>query len=158
MRVIWLASSSLKLKCSTVLWVDLHLWWQLRSVSHDLYVRYIQLITYLLHFLFSLFYIYWRFIQCSQEHVTVTLPWTRLIQSLPAHSPSLRFIWMFSSHLCLGLPGESFPFWFSGNIFCAFLISALHAAWSLWYVRWRVQIIKLLLMQFSPTFCYFSLA
>jgi hypothetical protein len=89
----------------------------------------------------SAFYIYWRFIKCSQELAARTLPWTRLIQYSPAHCISLRLILMLFPHLCLGLPGGSLPFWFSGkSVMCN--AHMVFAFWTMlltlrnWWFHW----------------------
>jgi hypothetical protein len=69
---------------------------------------------------------------------------------------------MFSTYLCRGLPSGLFPSGFPTNIlnaflFAPFILNVLPFSSSLTYHSnwWRVQIMKLLIMQFTPTSCHF---
>jgi hypothetical protein len=86
-----------------------------------------------------------------------------LVHTTPA-SLSLRSILILSSHLCLGLPSGLFPSGFPTNILYAFLFFPIHStclALLIFFAlisnyAWRkVQVMKLLIMQFSPTSCHF---
>jgi hypothetical protein len=54
---------------------------------------------------FPEFYETRRFIRALHR----SLSWPRSIQSIPSHHISLRFIFIFYTHLRLGLPGDLFP-------------------------------------------------
>jgi hypothetical protein len=95
-----------------------------------------------------------------------SLSWARSIQSTPSHPISLSTL-ILSAHLLFGLPSSLFPYGFPTNILYAFLFSP-HSCYmpcpshSPWLDRsnyvWRgVQVMKLLLMPFSPIFCHLSL-
>jgi hypothetical protein len=77
----------------------------------------------------------------------------------------LRYILILSIHLRLGLPRGLFPSGLPTNILHAFLFSpfvphTLPISFSLTYhsnYTWRIaEVMKLLIMQFSPTSCHFS--
>jgi hypothetical protein len=83
---------------------------------------------------------------------------TRLIQStLPHHMP-LRSILILSTHLHLGIPSGPLPSGAPTNIFspiCATCFSISPSlAWS-FYTWQRVHVMKLLIMEFSPTVRHF---
>jgi hypothetical protein len=90
-----------------------------------------------------------------------SLSWAISIQSTPSHPISLRSILILSTHLRLGLPSGLFHSGFPTNILYAFLFSPhscylLHPSHPPWldysnYTWRRVQLMKLLIMQFSPT-------
>jgi hypothetical protein len=78
---------------------------------------------------------------------------------------SLRFSLILSSHLRLDLSSSLFPSGFPTNILYAFLLSNAcympyrsHPPWldHSNYTWGRVQVMKLLIMQFSPTSCHFT--
>jgi hypothetical protein len=75
---------------------------------------------------------------------------SQIYQSIPSHLMSLRSILILSTHLHLGLPCGLFP---SGYMTCP-----PHPPWldHSNYTWRRVQIMKLLIMQFSPTSCHFT--
>jgi hypothetical protein len=88
------------------------------------------------------------------------LSYARSIQSIPPHTISLRSISILSTHLHLVLPSGFIPSGFPTNVLHAFLLSpfVLHAlpiSASLTdhsnYVWAGVQVMKLLIMQFSPS-------
>jgi hypothetical protein len=91
------------------------------------------------------------------------LSWARWILSIPPHPISLRFSLILSSHLCVGLRGCLF--WLSHqNGKCITLLPhscympySSHPPWldHSNYTWRRVQVMKLLVMQFSPISCYF---
>jgi hypothetical protein len=91
-----------------------------------------------------------------------SLSWARLIQSIPSHPISLRFILKVFTHLSLGLPSGLFHSSFPINILHAFLPHSCympcpsHPPWldHSNYTWRRVQVMKLI-MQFSPTSSHF---
>ena len=86
-----------------------------------------------------------------------------LIQSMLPHATSWSSSLILSSHLCLGLPSGLLPLGFSTKTLYAHLLFPIHATCplpshsrfdhpnSVW---WAIQIIKLLIMQFSPLPCH----
>jgi hypothetical protein len=89
---------------------------------------------------FPPFYRTWRFIAMFTRALQWSLSLARSIQSIPSHHISLRSIVILSTHVHLGLP---------------FMLHALPISssltWSFYnYIWWRVQVMKLLIMQFSP--------
>jgi len=87
------------------------------------------------------------------------LIWARSIQSMPSHPTSCRSILILSSHLCLGLLSGLFPSGLPTKIMYTPLLSPMcymprpshsssfdHPN----HTDWGVQIIKLLIMLFSP--------
>jgi hypothetical protein len=52
------------------------------------------------------------------------------MQSIPLHSSYLRSILILSSHLCLGLSSDVFPFGFSTKTVYPFIIVAMRATYS----------------------------
>ena len=114
---------------------------------------------------FPAFYGTRRFINVFTTACHLPLFGARSIQSMPPHLPSWRSILILSSHLCLGLPSGLFPSCFPTKTLYGHLPSpymqhappiSFFSTWSLeWY--WQgVQVIKLLIMQFSPLPCYLS--
>jgi hypothetical protein len=111
---------------------------------------------------FPIFYGTRGFITMFTRALHWSLPWGRSIQSIPPYPISLRPILILSTHLRLGLP--SGLLWLSP-------ISYMHPSLplscympcpshSLWldhsnYIWRRIQVMKLLSMQFSPTSCHF---
>jgi hypothetical protein len=90
-----------------------------------------------------------------------SLSWAISIQSTPSYPISLRSILILTTHLRLGLPSGLFPSGFPTNILYAFFFypnscymprpfhpSRLDYSNYTWR---RVQVMKLLIMQFSPT-------
>jgi hypothetical protein len=86
------------------------------------------------------------------------------IQSIPSYPVSLRYILILSTHLRLDLLSDFFPLAFPTNILCVFLFFSLcympclsHPPWLHHsnYIWRKVQVMKLLIMQFSPTSCHF---
>jgi hypothetical protein len=93
-----------------------------------------------------------------------SLSWARSIQSIPPHPNSLRSILILSYYLRLGFTGSLFLSGFPGKILYAFLYSpfVLHALPC--QLRWldhcnytwrRIQVVKLLVMQFAPNYYHF---
>jgi hypothetical protein len=90
----------------------------------------------------------------------LSLSWARWIQSTPSHLITLTSIIMLSYHLRLDLPNCLFPSGFLTKILHAFLISPMrstfpaHLTPPLFYqpndIWWSAQVMKLLIMQFSP--------
>jgi hypothetical protein len=62
----------------------------------------------------------------TQRALHWSLPWARLIQSIPLHPVSLRSILILSTHLYLHLPSGLFPSGFPTNILYAFVFP-IHA-------------------------------
>jgi hypothetical protein len=98
-------------------------------------------------------------------HIHKSHAWAKSIQSTPPHPISLRSILILSSHRRLRLPTGLFPPGFPIRTLCAFLFSP-HACYMPcpshpnWldhsnYIWQRVQVMKLLITQFSPTSYYF---
>jgi hypothetical protein len=98
-------------------------------------------------------------LSCSQEPSTG--PYHQSDQSTPPHPISLKSILILSTHLRLGL--TSGLFWISHE--CPICIHLLHSCYMSCpsrlrfghsnYAWIRVQVMKLLIMQCSPTFCHF---
>jgi hypothetical protein len=92
-----------------------------------------------------------------------TGPYLEPYQSNPLHPISLRSILILPAHLRLGLPsGLSSSGFLTNNAFhfSPFVLHAppIHPSWldhSNYYTWRRVQYMKLLIMQFSPTSCHF---
>jgi hypothetical protein len=93
------------------------------------------------------------------------LSWARSIQFTSPHPVSLRSILILSTHLIFGLPCDLFPSGFPINILDAFL-SSPHSCYMPcpsrppWldhfnYTWRRVQVMKLLIMQYLPTSRHF---
>ena len=106
----------------------------------------------------------------SAHHLS--LSWAKPIQSMPPHPNSWRSILTLSSHLCLRLPSGLFPSGFPTKTQYIHLLSTIPVYTSplhhrhymprpphssqfdhLHNIGWRVQIIKLLIMQFPPHTC-----
>jgi hypothetical protein len=111
---------------------------------------------------FPIIYETWRFITVFTRDSHWSLSWARWIQSVPPYPISLRSILILSSHLRLGLPSGLF----SSDFLTKILYHACdmpfpsHTPW-LWrdhsnYIWRRVQIMKFLIMQFSPVSYYFT--
>ena len=92
--------------------------------------------------------------------------WARSIQSMFPHPTSGRSIVILFSHLCSSLPSGLFPPGFPPkpclhlccpSTYC--MPGSLRSSWFYRpiYVLWGVQIIKLLVMYFSPLPCYLVL-
>ena len=83
------------------------------------------------------------------------LSWARWIQFTPSHHTSLRCTLQLFSHLHLGFPSSpfhsGFPIHLLTNVCC---MSHCHWFDHPNYIRWTVQTIKLLTVQFSPVSCY----
>jgi hypothetical protein len=62
-----------------------------------------------------------RFITVFTRVLQRSLSRARSIQSIPSHPVPLRFIWIFSTHLRLGLPSGLLPSGFPINILYAFI-------------------------------------
>jgi hypothetical protein len=94
---------------------------------------------------------------------TTNYPYSEpLIQSMLPHPTSWSSVFILSSHLCLGLPSGLLPVGFSTKTLysslphtcympCPSHSSRFDHPNSVW---WAVQIIKLLIMQFSPLPCH----
>jgi hypothetical protein len=92
---------------------------------------------------------------CSQEPSTG--PYPEPDQCSPI---SPRSILILSTHLRLGLPSGVFPFRFPTNILYAFRFVAIRATFPAHLILFDfiiliIQVMKLLIMQFSPTSCHF---
>jgi hypothetical protein len=103
--------------------------------------------------------VYYR-VYKSFPHVPIL---SQIIQSIPHHSIFLRSILILSTHLCLGLLGGLLPSGYRINILYAFLFLSIPAIFPTHLIphghsnyTWRrVQVMKLLTMQFSPLSCHF---
>jgi hypothetical protein len=105
-----------------------------------------------------------RFITVFTKALHWSLSWARSIQCIPSHPIFLRSILILFTHLSLGHHIGVFPSGFPTNILYAFLFPhscympfPSHPPWfdNSNYTWRRVQAMKLLLMQFSPTSCHF---
>jgi hypothetical protein len=106
----------------------------------------------------------WRFITVFTRVLHWSLSRVRSIESIPPHPVPQRSILMLSTHQCLGLPSGLFPTGFPIKTLYAFLFSP-HACYMPCpshprvdhcnYTWWRVQVMKLLIMQSSPTSHHF---
>jgi hypothetical protein len=110
---------------------------------------------------FPTFYGTLRYITAFTTAIHESLSWARSIQSISPHPISLRYILISSSRVRLRLPSGLFPSSYPTKILHAFLFSHacympcpshLHHSNYTWR---RVQVMKLLIMQFSPTSCHF---
>jgi hypothetical protein len=87
----------------------------------------------------------------------------RSIQPISPHPISLRFILMLSSHLSLGLPSGLYPPGFTTKILTCIHLLPMRAICPAPHpppdhsnhVWWKVQVMKLLTMQFYPTSYHF---
>jgi hypothetical protein len=109
---------------------------------------------------FPAFYGTRRFITEFTRVLHLFLSWARPIQFTSPHPTSPRSILILSTHLRLGLPSGLFPSGFPTNNLHEFLFSphscymplSSHPRWLNYsnYTWRRVQIMKFLVMQFSP--------
>jgi hypothetical protein len=100
-----------------------------------------------------------------RAHKSSALVRATLIQSTPSHPISLSSILIVSTHLRLGLPSSLF-FWLSHQYsICipllppsCYMPCPSHPPWldHSTYTWWRVQVTKLLIMQFSAASCHFT--
>jgi hypothetical protein len=87
-----------------------------------------------------------------------SLSWAISIQSTPSHLISLRSILILPIHLRFGLPCGLFPSSFPANIlYSCYMPCPFEPPWldHFDYAWPRVQVTKLLFMQFSSTSCHF---
>jgi len=89
----------------------------------------------------------------------LSLSWTGSIQPMPLYPTSWRSILILSSHLSLGLPSGPLPSGFPTTCLLPHTCYMPHPFHSSRFDRpntiwWRVNIIKLLIMKFSPLPCY----
>jgi len=113
---------------------------------------------------FPAFYGTQRFITTFTTAHHLSLSWATLIQFMPSHPTSWRSILILSSHLHLGLPSSLFPLGFPTKTLYTPLLSPHtsympHPSHSSPFghpnnIGWRVQIIKLLIVWFSPLLWY----
>jgi hypothetical protein len=100
-----------------------------------------------------------RIHKCPQPDSILNNP----IQSIPPHLTSWRYILILSSHLHLGLPSGLFPSCFPTKTLYttppphpSYMPRPSHSSW--FYhphnSGWGVQVMKLLIMKFSPLSCY----
>jgi hypothetical protein len=110
---------------------------------------------------FPTFYGTWRFITAFTSAHHLSLYWASPIQFIPPHPTSWRFILILSSHLCLGFPVVSFP-QVSPPKPCTGLSHTCympHPSDSSQFYHLHnsgcgVQIMKVLIMRFSPLSLY----
>jgi hypothetical protein len=107
---------------------------------------------------FTAFYVIWRFITVFTGSRHLSLSWARCIQSTPSLPISLRCILILSSHLLPGLPTKVLYVFFSSRP--CYMPHPSHPSWFDHpnNIRWRIQVMKLLIMQSSPVSCPSSLA
>jgi hypothetical protein len=112
---------------------------------------------------FPTFYGTRRFITVFKRALHWSLSWARSVQSTPSHPISLRSFLTLPSHLRLGFLSGPFPTGVFTKILFAFLFSScmphactLHTPWLNHsnYIWRRVQVMKLLIIQFSPASCH----
>jgi hypothetical protein len=112
------------------------------------------------------FYGTWRFIAVFTRTLHWSLPWASSTQSISPHSISVRRISILSTHLHIGLLRRLFPYGFLTNTLYAFLFYPKscympHPSHPSYLDRSNyastLQLMKLLIMQFSPISCHFSL-
>jgi hypothetical protein len=86
--------------------------------------------------------------------------WYRSVKFIPPHPVSPSSILILSTHLCPALPSGLFPSGFPTNNLYAFHFSPICATCSIHLILFdliilRVQVMKFLIMQTSPTSCHF---
>jgi hypothetical protein len=103
----------------------------------------------------------WRFITVFTRAIHWSLSWARRIQSIPPHPTSLRSILILSCHLHLvlisllpsGIPPELYMHSSSSSSLCVLHVLPSHPPCldHSNYIWRKVQVMKLLIKQFSPT-------
>jgi hypothetical protein len=99
-----------------------------------------------------------RFITVFTRALHWFISWAWSIQSVPSHPISLRSILILSTHLHLALPSGLFPLVFPQISYMQFVLYVLPISTWLHHCNYtwrRVQVMKLLIMQFSPICCHF---
>jgi hypothetical protein len=106
-----------------------------------------------------------RFITVFTRALHWSLFWARSIQSIPPHPISLRSTLILSTHLRLGPPSGLFSFWLPPEYpMCiplrphsSYVPCQSHPPWlgHSNYIGRRVQVMKLLIIQFSPVSRHF---
>jgi hypothetical protein len=93
-----------------------------------------------------------RFITAFTKALHLYLSWARPIQSTPIHRISERSILMLSTNLCIGIPSGLFLSGFPLHPHSHYMSHPSHRLHNSNYIWHRVQIMQLLIMQFSKTF------
>ena len=91
----------------------------------------------------------------------LSLSWAKWTYLMPTHPVYLQSILILTSDHCVWLPSSLFPSGFPTTTLYTLLFSPAHAICPAHHILldfrniwWPVQIIKLLIMQFSPFSCY----
>lgn len=84
-----------------------------------------------------------------------TLPWASLMHSTPSHLASVRSVLIIFSHPSPGIWHDLFSWDCVNKILCVFFISPMYTICPAWFYHhsnwWIVQIMKLIIIQFSQS-------